>query len=77
MSYTIATVTILWHFVQTFSKHSSLELRNFLRRFPALKQTLFNSTPQQKHAVTSLEDRNAFTSNKPDHSQRKSVITAS
>jgi hypothetical protein len=35
MSYTAAVVTHLWLFIQTFSKHPSPELRNFLQHFPA------------------------------------------
>jgi len=33
-SYTVEAVTILWPFVQTFSKYSSTEMRNFLRYLP-------------------------------------------
>jgi len=35
LSFTVVVVTILWPFVQTFSKHSSTELRNVLRHFLA------------------------------------------
>jgi hypothetical protein len=35
ISYTVAVLTALWPFVQTCSERSSLELRNFLRHFPA------------------------------------------
>jgi len=34
----------------------------------------FNTVPELRHAVTSLEDINAFTSNKPDDSYNKSVF---
>jgi hypothetical protein len=35
LSFMVAVVTILWPFAQTFSKHSSTELRYILRHFPA------------------------------------------
>jgi hypothetical protein len=35
MSYMVSIVTILCLFIQTFFKHSPLELRNFLQHFPA------------------------------------------
>jgi hypothetical protein len=38
MPYTVAVVTILWPFVQTFSKHMSLELKKKKIRY-VLKQT--------------------------------------
>jgi hypothetical protein len=44
MSYTVAIITILWPFVQTFSKHSSLQLRHFLRHFPADSYLKYSST---------------------------------
>lgn len=61
MSYTAAVVTHLCLFIQTFSKHSSPELRNFLQHFPAnwyLKcgmfeiKTLFNNVSESRHYIT-------------------------
>jgi hypothetical protein len=34
----------------------------------------FNTVPESRHAVMSLKDINAFTSNKPDDSYHKSVF---
>ena len=47
ISYTVEAVTILWPFVQTFSKYSSPEMRNFLRHLPEdshLKYNCINNT---------------------------------
>jgi len=47
MSYMVETVTILWLFVQTFSKYSSPEMTNFLRHLPEhshLKYSCINNT---------------------------------
>jgi hypothetical protein len=61
MSYTAAIVTRLWLFIQTFSKHSSPELRNFLQHFPANSyfkcgvfkiKTLFNNVSELRHYIT-------------------------
>ena len=61
MSYRAAVVTCLRLFIQTFSKHSSPELRNFLQHFPAnsyLKcgmfeiKTLFNNVSESRHYIT-------------------------
>lgn len=35
LPYMVAVVSIFWPFAQTFLQHSSLELTNFLRHFPA------------------------------------------
>jgi hypothetical protein len=46
-SYKLEAVTILWPFIQTFSKYSSPELRNFLRHLPensCLKYSCIKST---------------------------------
>jgi len=61
MSYWAAVITCLWLFIQTFSKHSSSELRNFLQHFPTnsyLKcgmfeiKTLLNNASESKHYIT-------------------------
>jgi len=47
ISYMVEAVTILWPFVQTFSKYSSPEMRNFLRHLPEyshLKYCCINNT---------------------------------
>ena len=60
-------------FVQTFSKHSSPEPKDFLGPFPPesylkysciKKNAVFFNAHESLHAVTSV-DRNAFTTDKP------------
>jgi hypothetical protein len=63
----VAVVTVLWPKVQMFSKHSSPELRNYLRQFPAdsclpyscteKKNALFNCVPGSRHVVATLHNR--------------------
>jgi hypothetical protein len=38
------------------------------------KETLFNTVREPRHAVPSIEDTTAFTSNKPDDSWHKPAI---
>jgi hypothetical protein len=55
MSHTAAVVTHLWLFIQTFSKHSSSELRNSLQFFskPMFEiKTMFNNMSDARCYIT-------------------------
>jgi len=84
MSYTVAVVTILWLFVQTFIQNTRLLSWEFfcgtfrqtrIWNKTALKQTLFDTAPQSRNAHTSMTDRNTFIINESHDSYRKSVTS--
>jgi hypothetical protein len=54
LSYTVAVVTVLWSFVQTFTKHSSPELTNFLRHLPVDSYLKYSCTKNRRSSTVYL-----------------------